>query len=179
MKLHTDQTELYCSYAINDMEFMKWLIDLGADIDNRPYLDQPVLSYAIASGDIQVVHFLLAKGADVMHGNLLHYAVERTDQREGAELIEILAHKGADVNARRHFNAAAWRFKAMSFLPTPLYLACHHENIPAVHALLKCGADPARKILCWGRDGPSALGRARSLHNPELSALLLQFCSKI
>lgn len=147
MKLHTDQTELYCSYAINDIEFMKWLIDRGADIDNRPYLDQPVLSYAIASGDIRVVQFLLAKGAD--------------------------------VNARRHFNAAAWRFKAMSFLPTPLYLACHHENVPAVHALLKCGADPARKILCWGRDGPSALGRARSLHNSELSALLLQFCSKI
>lgn len=151
---------------------MSWLIDHGADLDARDELDLPVLTNAIALGDIQVVHLLLAKGANVMHGNLLHSAVERKHQLEGAELVEFLAHKGLDVNARRHTNSAAWQQKAMSFLPTPLYLACEEVNLPVVQALLRHGADPTRKVLCWGRDGPSALDRALSINNPELSALL-------
>jgi hypothetical protein len=52
----------------------------------------------------------------------------------------------------------------MSFSPTSLYLACEKENMPVLQALLKYGADPARKILCWGRDGPSALERVRSIN---------------
>jgi hypothetical protein len=36
--------------------------------------------------------------------------------------------------------------------------------MPVLQALLKYGADPARKILCWGRDGPSALERVRSIN---------------
>lgn len=141
-------------------------------------LGLPALSDAIALGDIAVVHLLLAKGADVTFGNLLHSAVERNNQHEGAELVKILVRKGVDVNALRHANSAAWRQKAMSFLPTPLYLACDNENIPAARALLQHGADPNRKILCWGRSGPSALERVKSISNPELSALVYGPTSK-
>ncbi|KAF2158773.1 hypothetical protein M409DRAFT_71470 [Zasmidium cellare ATCC 36951] len=165
-------------FAIHDKDFMNWLIDHGADINARYELDLPVLASAIALGDIQVVHLLLEKGADVMHGNLLHSAVERKNQREGAELVDFLARKGVDVNAHRHTNSVAWKQKAMSFLPTPLYLACDKENIPVVQALLQHGADPARKVFVWGRNGPSALERTRSINNPKLSALLFGAPSK-
>ena len=157
---------------------MQWLIDNGADINTRPELDLPVLTNAIALGDIEVVRLLFSRGADVLHGNLLHSAVERKDQYEGAELVEYLARRGVDVNARRHTNSAAWRQKAMSFLPTPLYLACDEENIPVARALLQHGADPTREILCQGRSGPSALERARSIKNPELSSLIFAATSK-
>lgn len=158
---------------------MDWLVERGADIDARYELDLPVLANAIAYGDIRVVHSLLAKGADVMHGNLLHSAVERENQHEGAELVESLARKGVDVDARRHTNPTAWRHKAMSFLPTPLYLACDKENVPAMRALLHCGADPARRVLFRGMEGQSTIEKAQSIDNPELADLLCGFPAEL
>ncbi|KAK4499412.1 hypothetical protein PRZ48_009926 [Zasmidium cellare] len=157
---------------------MKWLIDQGADINALDSLGQPVLASAIALGDFQVVSLLLIERADLMRGDLLHSAVERKNQREGAELVEFLASKGPDVNALRYTNPMASKNKAICFHPTPLYLACGLENIPVARALLKCGAHPDRRILCQGQKGLSALEKARSINNPELSALFRGTASK-
>ncbi|KAF2163903.1 hypothetical protein M409DRAFT_57014 [Zasmidium cellare ATCC 36951] len=166
-------------FAVDDKDFMRWLIDQGADINALNSLGQPVLAKAIASGDFQVVSFLLVEGADLMLGDLLHSAVERKNEREGAELVEFLASKGPDVNALRYTNPTASRQMAMSFLPTPLYLAVERENIPVARALLRHGADPARRVLCQGHKGQSALERVRSINNPEISALFRGTPSKI
>lgn len=146
-------------------------------MDARQQLGQPALTYAIAHGDIAIVHLLLAESADVTWGNLLHSAVEREDQIEGAEIIEILARKGADVNAIRHDNPIALPFKISSLLPTPLYLACEKENIPAARALLKHGADPKKKVLRQGSPGSNCLERVKTICNPQLLELVLSSVS--
>lgn len=146
-------------------------------MDARQQLGQPALTYAIAHGDIAIVHLLLAEGADVTWGNLLHSAVERENQIEGAEMIETLVRKGADVNAIRHDDPIALPFKMFSLLPTPLYLACGKENIPAARALLKHGADPKKKVLRQGSPGSNCVERVESIDNPQLVDLVLGLVS--
>lgn len=130
---------------------MHWLIAAGAEINARNELDESVLSIAVARGSLDVVHLLIAHGADIRHGDVLHCAAQRQNQSEGAELVHQLAAKGAEVNGYRYNNSVALKLRGMSTLPTPLHVACHENNLPVAKALLKHGADPYRKLLRAGK----------------------------
>ena len=75
-------TNLDRSTAVDDIEFVRWLVANGADINARSQLDESVLSIAIASGSIAVVDFLLTQETDYTRGDLLHCAAQRANQRE-------------------------------------------------------------------------------------------------
>ena len=77
-----------------------------------------------------MVRFLLAQGTDITYSDLLHCAALRQNQSEGADLVEDLVQKGADVNAYRFDNLVALPWRAMFKQPTPLYVACDKSNIP-------------------------------------------------
>ncbi|OCK74116.1 ankyrin [Lepidopterella palustris CBS 459.81] len=161
-------------FAVNDENFMRQLIEQGADVNATSNLDEPVLAIAIAYGSMKVVSLLLEQGADIMHGNLLHCAAEREDQHEGAQIVEQLVQQGADVNAYRHNNPVARRLRGLSKLLTPLHVACGTQNIPVVRALLRHGADPNRMAFKAGQlVPPTALEKARQCENEELCNLLL------
>ena len=120
---------------------------------------------------MEVVRFLLAQGADIAHGDLLHCAAQRRPQSEGATLVEYLVRHGTDVNAYRFDNAIAWRWRALFQLPTPLHVACEERNIPVARALLQHGADPHRKILSAGQlMQPTPLDKALESNNQGLIA---------
>jgi ankyrin repeat protein len=162
-----------CSLVPDDEKFTRWLVDNGADVNARSTLDEPPLAVAITGGSMDVVYFLLSLGTDIKHGNLLHCAVERNNQSEGAELAEILAGKGADVNAYRHDNDVARPVRGMSKLQTPLHLACSRKNIPVARVLLRYGASPHRMSLEAGQlVPPTALEIARVRNDQELLDLL-------
>ena len=112
-------TNLDRSTAVDDIEFVRWLVANGADINARSQLDESVLSIAIASSSITVVDFLLMQETDYTRGDLLHCAAQRANQREGAELVERLVQRGANVNAHRYDNPVAFQWRAMFKAPTP------------------------------------------------------------
>lgn len=138
------------SIAIHDSEFTKWLIEAGADVNARNRLNESALSIAIAHGSMDVVRLLLAQGTDVTDGDVVHCAAQRQPHLEGAELVEELVKRGADVNAYRYLNPVASGWRIMSTLLTPLHVACKERNIPVAETLLKHGADPDRKLLSAG-----------------------------
>lgn len=153
---------------------MRQLIEQGADVNATSNLDEPVLAIAIANGSMKVVSLLLEQGADITHGNLLHCAAERKDQSEGAQIVEQLVQRGADVNAYRYDNPVARRLRGLSKLLTPLHVACGTQNIPVVRALLRHGADLNRMALQIGQMvPPTALEKARQCENQKLYDLLL------
>lgn len=161
--------QLIHSFATNDVDFMLWLIEQGADVNATSNLDETALAHAIAYGSMEVVSLLFERGADIMHGNLLHCAAERVDQSAGAQIVEQLVRQGADVNAYRHDNPIARRMRGMNKLLTPLHVACGKENIPVVRALLHHGADPNRMAIQLGQlVPPTALEKARQSGNQEL-----------
>jgi ankyrin repeat protein len=50
------------SFASDDENFMRWLIENGADVNARSTVDEPVLAIATTNGSIEVVHLLLSLG---------------------------------------------------------------------------------------------------------------------
>jgi len=112
------------SSAVNDVEFMQWLVANGANVNARSMLDESALSRAIAYGSLDAVRFLLAQGTDIQHGNLLHCAAQRRNQVEGATPISDLVRLGADLNAYRYKNPVAFRWRAPFNLPIPFHVAC-------------------------------------------------------
>ena len=158
---------------------MQWLIETGADVNARNRLDESALSVAIAHGSMDVVRLLLTQGTDVTHGDVLHCAAQRKNQFEGAELVKDLVKRGADVNAHRHFNPVASRWRIMSMLLTPLHIACSERNIPVTEALLKHGADPCRKLLNAGTPAePTPLDDAFEIKDQGLIDLLQAYSSR-
>lgn len=161
------------STRVDNVEFTKWLLDNGADVNARSKLDESALSFAIAYGSMAVVRLLIAQGTDVMHGNLLHCAARRQNQEEGAELVTELVRKGANVNAHEFDDPVALQLRALYKQPTPLHVACEKSNMPVAQALLQLGADPYRKMLEAGKAiAPTPLDIALSVENRSLVILL-------
>lgn len=161
------------STAVDDLDFMKWLIANGADVNARSQFDESVFSMAITIGSIDVVHFLFTQATDWTRGDLLHCAAQRGNQDEGAELVDRLVERGADVNAHRYNNPVAFRWRGMFKNPTPLHIACMGKNIPVVRALLRNGADPHMKMLQAGSlTPPTCFESAIESKNRELIDLL-------
>lgn len=90
---------------------MHWLMDRGANIKARSFLDSATLSKAIVSRSIDVVHCLLAQEEDVTRGDLLHCAAERENQDEGMLLVKELVQMGARIDAHRYLHEDALRFR--------------------------------------------------------------------
>lgn len=157
---------------------MQWLVENEANVNARNNLDQSALSGAIAHGDLNVVHYLLAQGTVITHGDLLYSAAERPNRHEGADLTELLIQRGASVNAYRCYDPIALRWRGMSALLTPLHIACQHGNTPVTRILLQHGADPHRKILEAGKPAhPTPLESATRSNNTELVKLMAVYDS--
>ena len=151
---------------------MQWLVAIGADVNARSTLDESPLSDAIAYGSMDTIHFLLEQGANIHHGNLLHHAALRSDQQEGALLVEDLARRGTDVNAYRFDSPGVFRWRATYKQLTPLHVACGKMNIPVARALLQNSADPYRRMLHAREDiGQSSMEMALESQDEGLRRL--------
>jgi len=97
--------------CVDNLPFVQWLIDRGANIEARSSLDSSTLSKAIVHGSIDVVHFLLVQEEDINRGDLLHCAAQRENQDEGAMLVKELVEMGAKIDAHRYLHEDALKFR--------------------------------------------------------------------
>jgi ankyrin repeat protein len=154
--------------CVDDLPFMQWLIDRGANIKARSSLGSSTLSKAIVHGNIDVVHYLLAQQEDVNRGDLLHCAAERENQDEGAMLVKELVEMGAKVDAHRYLHDDALKFRYFSRLGTPLHTACYEKNLLVAKALLDHGANLHCKMLLELKEtGPTPLELAVGTGDPR------------
>lgn len=89
---------IYCIQA-GDVEGIKEMVANGFDI--KPDL-QGALVYAANQSKINIVKYLVEIGADVAYDNnraIKNAALIKSPYYGNLEVIEYLAHKGADVNA--------------------------------------------------------------------------------
>jgi ankyrin repeat protein len=119
-----------------DLEAARFALGNPTDFANArdPYLNEPVLSYAIALAPLEVVRALLEAGADPNYEDLggfpsLFGAIDAR-RADGAALLALLLASGADVQ-QRGINDY-----------TPLHHAAARDDAAAVEVLLAHGADP-------------------------------------
>jgi ankyrin repeat protein len=129
-----------CRNAVGDPDLTRWFLEHGADPNASCLLDLTPTSYAVGNGPMAVFNMLLDSGADVHKGQLLHYAVGRTDGAE--EFVTRLLDLGCSINEIKYqLDPTSWEERWIHGLGTALHRAAEFSSISVVRILLKRGAD--------------------------------------
>jgi hypothetical protein len=153
-------TALGAAVANGKLEFVRALLDAGADPNVRNQSGRTALMNLDEDATDEVVRALVAAGADVSikdtEGNtVLHTAAAVAK----SEVLRALLDAGASVNARTRQGQTA------------LIEAAGNGRLDNVKTLLLAGADPNRK----NEGGVTALKLARENDYPEVAALLQSY----
>ena len=153
-------TTLRTAARTGNLEFLKQMINKGADVNTNNYGDKTALMLATENGNLEAVKLLINAGADVNDVNVDDYggktALILATENGNLDAVKLLINAGADVNESG--------YKTIS----PLMASTQNGHITVVRLLISAGANV--NMLC---NGYAALyWAARNDHSECLSALL-------
>ncbi|KAK2705913.1 hypothetical protein QYM36_016058 [Artemia franciscana] len=125
-KFVSGQTPLHHAVWKGRDDVCKLLIDSGAELDATNVYGETPLVTAIKANNLNLVNFLLDRGADPNYGECLHLAAKKG----GADMCKLLIDFGAKLDAMNAENDA------------PLHIAIRYKNSNLVKFLLDKGAKP-------------------------------------
>lgn len=127
--------------AKGDLATVKRELQKGEDV-NGEHAGTSLLSLATKNGRLEMVKFLVDKGANVNHGAINGTAPLMLAATNGhLDVVKFLVDKGADVNAKDHKGG------------TPLMAAAREGHLDMVKFLVEKGAD----VNARGNDGETPL----------------------
>ena len=112
---------------------VRYLVDKGADANDKNDGDRTVLMDAVTRNDPEMVRFLIERGADVKIRTTENNCcvLGEAARWANAEIVQLLIEHGADVN----------NVDTMGM--TPLLYAATHDNVEAAQMLIENGANLA------------------------------------
>jgi len=150
-----------------DLETMRFLIDMGADVNAfTAYYDVPLTS-ALGNKQNEAAKLLLEKGAGVNFPNA--FGITPFIGALGAgniEMAKLMLEKGANVN--RRYLAFNSETKPGDMGERPLEAAIHSRKAELVEMLLKAGAD----ATLTGHAGTAMLDLANASGDSKIVALV-------
>ncbi|MGA0615866.1 ankyrin repeat domain-containing protein [Paracoccus sp. KR1-242] len=154
MGASANQTPLFLAIQEGNLEAVKLLIDLGADVDHANSIRISPLMSAASCGDLDTVKLLLDLGASpnfVRHSDgatPLSFATHTESDEMASEIVKVLIASGADVEL------------PVNDKQSVLMLAAR-KNLPKVIALLlQAGANPERRCRLKWAESWTALDHA-------------------
>ncbi|MFI5345062.1 MAG: ankyrin repeat domain-containing protein [Elusimicrobiota bacterium] len=139
-----------------DLARVRAIVGQGADVNTKDAVGGTALQYAARGGHLEVVRFLLEKGADANAKSLGMTALMSAAQNGRLEVCRLLLEHGADVNAK------------MGLGMTALMLAASAGDMPTVRLLVDHGADIGAK----SDNGATASYFATHAAHPEIEKFL-------
>lgn len=159
---------------LNNLELVKWFLAHGATprLDSTEFTYRTPLTDAVNYASIDIVKLLVANGAEVNHGNLLHELCESSCPSR-LEILDYLISQGAPVNQFEEASNPRLSECSNQFgIGTPLHNAAKCNNLAMAKALLSHGADPRlQDNRCW-----TPLGWAKTLGEARMIELLEEAC---
>jgi len=149
---------LHLPAAEGNLEQVKTEIEGGREVDSKDIAGQTALMYAAETGRMEVIKYLVSKGANVnarsqgYHYTALMYAASGNR----LEALEYLIARGAEIDAPSFKNATA------------LMMSARAGHIDIVKILLEKGADASLK----NKDDKTVLDVAREANQPDIVQLL-------
>jgi ankyrin repeat protein len=145
---HGGETALMFAARVDDLASATLLVGAGAEVNDQDAWGVSATTLAAHSGYLDLVDFLLDKGADPNRAeagfSALHIAVMRRDEKMAADLLD----HGADPNAplktwtptRR--SSHDFFFHPALIGATPFWLAARFDEPAIMRLLVQHGADP-------------------------------------
>lgn len=163
--------ELMNAAKEGDLESVKQLLNLGANVNAKTWNGYSPLGEALSGKSFNTAKFLIEKGADVNCKVIEYLGNDVGDyfittplsfacREKNLDMVKFLVDHGADVNAIGEDNMS------------PLSYACYWEQVEAVKYLIDHGAD----VNFDYKDpiGHNPLSIAKGKGNKELVNILLQ-----
>jgi len=158
--------DLFAAIEKNDIQKVKYLIDINADVNARdPYTSMTPLMVAAYDGYTEIAKLLIEKGAEVnakggveMDMTPLIFAASQ----DRLNMVRLLIEHGANVNVKTRYG---W---------TPLFFAVSRSKVDIAKLLIERGADANVKLPT----GETALAEAEIEGNSDMVKLLRQAGAK-
>lgn len=163
--------------ADNDMDMVKFLVELGVDVNNQSHCQG--MSYQIMNSNIPWIKFFIDLGAKL--DNLLPTAVYSNNK----DVVELLLENGAIMEKNNILQSAKSKEMAEFLISlgadvngenghgsTPLsqYIGTTDTPLDLIKFLIDSGADVNAKAS----NGPTPLHRAVAIHNIDYVKLLIE-----
>jgi ankyrin repeat protein len=137
-----------CSSAISrdNLSIVTWFLDHGAspNLQYNVYMSTTPLTCAVIYASLSMVKLLVARGARVNEGNLLH-ALGESEVPDRLAILDYLVEQGSPVNELKDaHNPRRFRSFSCHGLDTPLHRAVKFNRIALAEALLAHGADQTK-----------------------------------
>ena len=163
-------------WGATNLEKVRLLVQAGADVSTRSKQEMtPLLVAASTAGSIEIVRFLVARGADLRTGGGGATPLLSAAAANDLDMVRLFVEEGVDVNA------------ATARGDTPLQFAAGAGNLAMVKLLLAKGADvnAATNEALKVRKGPIGLNHLTPLlyaspyGTPELVKTLVDAGAKV
>ncbi|MCC5640463.1 ankyrin repeat domain-containing protein [Nostoc sp. CHAB 5844] len=142
---HSKLTPLIQAINLHQIEVIKLLIEVGADVHLYQYIQTTPLGLATSWGNNEIVQLLLQAGANPDLGGIDNPPLHRAVLIERIDIIQTLIEAGASLN---HLNASHF---------TPLMVAANNGKIEIVKLLVETGSV---YINAKDEEGETALDKA-------------------
>lgn len=186
-------TALMFAVQAEDLAIVRFLVDKGADVNRKGSATGYRSDYAIASGrnmwgrcirqvhtalmlatessDLEIMEFLIDKGADLnVKDDCGCTALMEAARRGNLEASEFLIRKGADVNASDKKGRTALLYTVSPWIVWVHTSHRRRKNAEIVRLLVDKGAD----VNASDKKGTTALMEAASLGNLEIVKFLIE-----
>ena len=143
-----NNTPLMFAARVGDLASAKLLVAAGANINDQDAWGISVVTLAAHSGFIDLVEYLLEKGADPNKSDAGFTALHEAIMRRDEPLVRTLLAHGADPQARlQTWTPTRRQSSDLHFEPelvgaTPLWLAARFSQPNVMRRLVELGADP-------------------------------------
>lgn len=124
-----------------DSQCAAWLLQRGASPNVKCALDLTPLSYAILHGHFSLIQMLFDNGANIHHGQPLHYAVLRT-LPDYLDVLHLVLSKDPPINHIMYQEDPASYYQQRAFsLGTPFHEAAKLGRLDICQILVAKGAN--------------------------------------
>ena len=145
---HGSDTALMFAARVDDLASAKLLVAAGANVNDEDAWGVSAVVLAAHSGFMDVVEFLLEKGANANSDRAAFTALHEAVMRRDENLVKVLLDHGADANLPvRSWTPTRRSSRDFNFPPeligaTPFWLAARFTEPEVMRLLAKHGADP-------------------------------------
>ncbi|MCB2377914.1 ankyrin repeat domain-containing protein [Hymenobacter sp. BT635] len=120
-----------------DLKRIKVYVQEGGKVDSLTDNEDSILSYAALGGQVEVMRYLIVKGADERRWNNGEALIHTATRSKNVNAVKILLNRGANVNSRIMSDSLRGEADAGQ---TPLLIAAKELDYPMAAYLISRGA---------------------------------------